>query len=101
MPCSSPQSEPLAGINLPDISARSLSYLMVGALISAAITKDSQVLFGSPGTVRHFVDLYYASDVEYESTCQQGLERSRDSPIHRTVEGFRRQRRLRLDGGLD
>jgi len=33
--------------------------------ISAAITKDSQVLFGSPGTVRHFVDLHNASDVEY------------------------------------
>jgi hypothetical protein len=33
--------------------------------ISDAITKDSSVLFGSPGTVRHFVDLHDAGDIEY------------------------------------
>jgi hypothetical protein len=41
---------------IPEYSARD---------ISDAITKDSSVLFGSPGTVRHFVDLHDAGDIEY------------------------------------
>jgi hypothetical protein len=33
--------------------------------LSAALTTDPKILFGAPGTVRHFVDLHNASDVEY------------------------------------
>jgi hypothetical protein len=33
--------------------------------LSAALTKDPKILFGAPGTVRHFVDVNNASDVEY------------------------------------
>jgi hypothetical protein len=33
--------------------------------LSAAITKDPSILFGSPGVTRHFVDLHDASDVEF------------------------------------
>jgi hypothetical protein len=40
----SSHSDSIAGINLPDISARSLSYLMVGALTDALTSKPGRAV---------------------------------------------------------
>jgi hypothetical protein len=42
MSSSSSQSDTIAGVNLPDLSARSLSYLMVGALTDTLTSKPGR-----------------------------------------------------------
>jgi hypothetical protein len=42
IPPSSSQSDTIAGVNLPDVSARSLSYFMLGALTDALASKPGR-----------------------------------------------------------
>jgi hypothetical protein len=42
MSSSSSQSDTIAGVNLPDLSARSLSYLMVGVLTDTLTSKPGR-----------------------------------------------------------